>query len=410
MPARSRTRAKQDAQLHGTKSTISFKQSQKGQRLRSGGRSGQESALSAEDDFHSLPDLASIQHFQHDPLDLNTRSIRVISVIPSPDTADCQTDTVIECTIRQVPLAEDQYICLSYAWGDEASPAQIVLNGKLFMVWRNLYQFLLQARKHKLSDDLWIDAICLDQQNVQERNHQVQQMAEIYCQASSVIVWLGVDDGADAFCLLSLLPNREVIRSYVHHCVNSNGAHVDRTGAYCDQCGRSRGTGMESALAACCHLEYFNRLWVLQEICVAKELNVWWGATQLSEDIFSRLVSKVGVPEWLRLIRNSRPSFQSICQATSRQRCTRVHDRVYSLLGIINSGAGFDVDYDEQPLQLARRVLAYFGFGDNPKAFAQALFQGLDLGLNPVELFWPQSLDWPRRYVAKGPLNPPTFS
>ena len=59
------------------------------------------------------------------------------------------------------------------------------------MVTRNLYTALKQFRAEKLSEPFWIDAICINQGNLQEKNAQIKMMKEIYSHASRVLVWLG---------------------------------------------------------------------------------------------------------------------------------------------------------------------------------------------------------------------------
>ncbi|OAL43075.1 heterokaryon incompatibility, partial [Pyrenochaeta sp. DS3sAY3a] len=83
------------------------------------------------------------------------------------------------------------YSCLSYMWGDPEEQHAILINGKTFKVRRNLWDFLRVAQTKLFNNFLWIDALCIDQQNTQERNHQVQQMGNIYSRAKTVLLWLG---------------------------------------------------------------------------------------------------------------------------------------------------------------------------------------------------------------------------
>ncbi|ORY07549.1 heterokaryon incompatibility, partial [Clohesyomyces aquaticus] len=83
------------------------------------------------------------------------------------------------------------YKCLSYQWGPEAKGGFIKINGKAYFVCRNLLHFLQRARTRYHSEPLWIDALCIDQDNNDERNHEVQLMGTIYTQALEVYVWLG---------------------------------------------------------------------------------------------------------------------------------------------------------------------------------------------------------------------------
>jgi hypothetical protein len=84
-----------------------------------------------------------------------------------------------------------QYTALSYTWGDAPADCIIELNGQPFHVRRNLWDFLDRARKADFVWYLWIDALCIDQSTVRERNHQVALMGKMYSQAREVLVWLG---------------------------------------------------------------------------------------------------------------------------------------------------------------------------------------------------------------------------
>ncbi|KAE8449252.1 hypothetical protein EG329_008419 [Mollisiaceae sp. DMI_Dod_QoI] len=84
-----------------------------------------------------------------------------------------------------------KYEALSYAWGDSLSMESIYINDQSLSVRSNLATILRYLRKKKVSRILWIDAICINQNDVAEKNVQVQRMVQIYRQASSVLVWLG---------------------------------------------------------------------------------------------------------------------------------------------------------------------------------------------------------------------------
>jgi len=76
-------------------------------------------------------------------------------------------------------------------WGDVEDQRVVFVNNKRFEVRRNLYDFLCLARKLSITDTLWIDAICINQEDVEERNKQVQLMGEIYEKAGQVLIYPG---------------------------------------------------------------------------------------------------------------------------------------------------------------------------------------------------------------------------
>lgn len=91
--------------------------------------------------------------------------------------------------------AKPKYTALSYVWGPETPLTPILVNGKLFAVRQNLYSFLCHYSRSSQEDCLlWIDAICIDQNNPDEKSSQVGRMGSIFGQAHLVVCWLGTHD------------------------------------------------------------------------------------------------------------------------------------------------------------------------------------------------------------------------
>ncbi|KAH7091970.1 heterokaryon incompatibility protein-domain-containing protein [Paraphoma chrysanthemicola] len=132
--------------------------------------------------------------FQHGPLGQTQSSIRLIEILP-----DLQQGP-IRCELIHSVIS-DSYVCLSYMWGDGNRTRNILVNGKRFRVYTNLFNFLhlMQAQpvSHVTSASphtrirYWVDALFIDQSNNSERNHQVAQMGRILLSAQLVHVWLG---------------------------------------------------------------------------------------------------------------------------------------------------------------------------------------------------------------------------
>lgn len=130
--------------------------------------------------------------FGHKPLAKIIGNIRLLEVIRS-------TAGVIRCEMHEVALSsKPKYVALLYTWDRDGRYAHIECNKMPMRVGRNLWDFLNRYQHCNLDehqgDLIWIDAVCINQENVQERNHQVDQMREVYSSAASVIVWLGEDE------------------------------------------------------------------------------------------------------------------------------------------------------------------------------------------------------------------------
>jgi hypothetical protein len=176
------------------------------------------------------------------PLSSEPGTIRLLRIMPHQDeTAD------IQCELFEYPLQSSRsthlYEALSYVWGDSDQTLPILVHGKSFNVTVNLHAALLQLRNHSIERILWIDAICIDQDNQAEKEHQIQYMANIYGQANRVLVWLGeaADDSDLVFDVMRHVRNKEDITVL----------------------GMQR---LELAALALLQRSWFQRIWVRQQI------------------------------------------------------------------------------------------------------------------------------------------------
>ncbi|EMT71127.1 heterokaryon incompatibility protein-domain-containing protein [Fusarium oxysporum II5] len=126
------------------------------------------------------------QPFTYSPLPSNGW-FRLLSILPSHDeTSD------ISCELHHHELSTcPQYEAISYTWGNEDARERLLVNGTVFKVRPNLHAALRAFRQPHEAKLIWVDAVCINQQDQGERNRQVLQMNQIYSQAQVVDVWLG---------------------------------------------------------------------------------------------------------------------------------------------------------------------------------------------------------------------------
>jgi hypothetical protein len=139
----------------------------------------------------------------YEPLDSKRREIRIAKLNPGDFSDD------IRCTLFKVSLDDNpQYQALSYVWGDPGVTRQISLNGSPYQVTESLEIALRHLRLPSEERILWVDAICINQRDVPERNVQVRHMGSVYETASKVIAWLGEESGDSnlAFDAFEALP------------------------------------------------------------------------------------------------------------------------------------------------------------------------------------------------------------
>ncbi|KAI1376403.1 heterokaryon incompatibility protein-domain-containing protein [Hypoxylon crocopeplum] len=115
------------------------------------------------------------------------REIRLLDLLPGRGR--------IQCNLRHVPISPDNHFeALSYCWGTHTRMVKILVNDGDFFVTRNLHAALKRLRDKKSVRTLWIDAICIDQNNIPEKNVQVSLMRNIYGACQRVVIWLGEQD------------------------------------------------------------------------------------------------------------------------------------------------------------------------------------------------------------------------
>jgi F420-0:gamma-glutamyl ligase-like protein len=128
--------------------------------------------------------------YHYSPLSLEHDCIRLLRLMPHKDVrADIQCE-LFEYSFQN-SCDTHLYEALSYVWGDVKERLPVFIHGLRFDVTVNLHAALSGLRNYSIERILWIDAICIDQENAAEKEHQIQSMAKIYGQANRVVVWLG---------------------------------------------------------------------------------------------------------------------------------------------------------------------------------------------------------------------------
>jgi hypothetical protein len=299
--------------------------------------------------------------FVYSPLHNPTKEIRLL-VLKSKYQSECGSyGHNIECSLRLVPLyllSITNYEALSYTWGSpEDGVREIRLGGKPFNVRINLWWALDHLRYSDQPRILWIDALCIDQSNDIERGHQVRQMGLVYSEASKVIIWLGLPAA-----------NSNAAFEFI---ADSNAASLDiQAGAY--EISNPFHTTNLNAFFALCERGYWSRLWVVQEIVLARELMVRCGPDEATWTAFSRALQgyeyydriKSSLPYLFDRQRNDRYyecRLLNLLEACQTSKCADPRDKVYGLLGLAND-CGEDelvVDYSKTVYEVYRDVIAF---------------------------------------------------
>lgn len=209
---------------------------------------------------------------------------------------------------------------------------------------RNLY-FALAALSHNVAcrdklrgcDYLWIDALCIDQDNVAERGHQVGLMADIYRDAKHVMVWLGP----------SLDEAFETVEKQWHPSIEEAYYFGYR---YEDR--------IKTSLDYFFCATYWTRVWIIQEFLLAKDLMFVSDSRILKWDTLSVNFRQTHQPSAAsagpyahvgRVIHekiwggsfdstaHDLPRLLALIAKFSEHSCSDIQDRVYSILGLVET-------------------------------------------------------------------------
>ena len=217
------------------------------------------------------------------------------------------------------------YHALSYAWRSNQSTRQTILEGVPFDIGANLSdalyaleeRFKLSRRIAGSESYLWVDALCIDQANTEERNHQVRMMADIYSCAKVVIVWL------------------ELEFEYFLETLGPQIVHEDLA---------------RNSLEMFFKADYWHRAWTVQEFELAQDIIFAAGSSFVGIEYVSlvlRIDARVVLPSSLqydRVIRRIRdrgtirqlPLRELLVQFRDLE-CQDPRDTVFALLGLAQS-------------------------------------------------------------------------
>jgi hypothetical protein len=211
--------------------------------------------------------------------------IRLLTIIPGDSPEICAALTVVD------EFADPRYQCLSYTWGpprkSDAGQARFehsrrfVLDGIEVSIKPNLDDALHHLRRLNICGPIWIDALCIDQEDIGERSQQVSKMDRIYANAYEVIIWLGTE-----------LPElASVIHTIQKIGVTSDEImQVSAADKFVNSLKNKLFDDEELIALFDFSLEFhwFTRIWTVQELALARERRFLCGTTTLKlEDVWA---------------------------------------------------------------------------------------------------------------------------
>ncbi|KAK5044903.1 hypothetical protein LTR84_010275 [Exophiala bonariae] len=223
--------------------------------------------------------LPVTEMYNYSPLPKAYSAFRLLTVMPGRKTDDIICKLQVE-NLDSLPL----YEALSYCW-DKGNPDHLIIcEGKILKVGANVWDALYRMRRRRHPRCMWVDAICINQEDLEERASQVKRMNIIYQSAKSVVVWLGNTNSHFAIPFVTVVVQSSW-RAPGAKLLVDHGLHL--FGDVPVQIPLQTHSGELRAFAWWTVQEFFKcpwflRLWVVQEVVAAKKVEVVWGHASMS--------------------------------------------------------------------------------------------------------------------------------
>jgi hypothetical protein len=271
--------------------------------------------------------------------------IRLLELVPGSFDDGIEMRLIVSSLSAGPP--RPSYEALSYVWGTESASQKVSLNNIPVEITLNLDCALRHLRHEVKTRTLWIDALSTNQDDTQERSHQVQIMGKIYSAAQSVIIWLDPVKstnlhlkallGAMQFHFSNESATPTTLFDYACSVISLIEANTSANPKDC----------LLDALQWIVERPWFGRVWVVQELALARTARVHIGPYSFPWQPFERFMA------WLPHHNFDPRARAEFAEAAARvvkfereahfssQLCRTVHlsatdprDKVFSILGI----------------------------------------------------------------------------
>lgn len=337
--------------------------------------------------------------FDYVPLSHHPSSIRLLQLLPSDEVGSS-----LCCEIFHTDLKDENgipYEALSYTWGEDSETVDILVNGCLFPITTNLAAALRALRYTHMPRILWVDAICINQKDIDERGKQVSIMWNIYQTACCVVVWLGPEEGDSSIAMHNFsqreaqnrLPVREVRdRKWPAELEGKRcRCHAGDWYSYPPRPGVQKlaerrwftriWVGLDSNTSSATERQCLMLLQVLQEVAAAKRVVIMCGDIAVDGNDFCNemIMSSPWNRVFQKILPRARPALELMKRSTSDSRFEKrplielvenfrtleakeTVDKVYALLGLSSDAStspDLQADYTIPPNVLAQKLVKF---------------------------------------------------
>ncbi|KAH8911976.1 HET-domain-containing protein [Coniochaeta sp. PMI_546] len=202
---------------------------------------------------------------------------RLINLHPS---ANAEDPLVCDLDFLDLDHEPYSYDAVSYVWGEPRFIKTLKCGQKILLITATLASALRRFRSQTVSRRLWVDAVCINQQDVAEKTRQVRNMALIYERARSCVVYLGDRKPGQEKYMYFLLRLAELVETMGEASVvtNRNNKLIDQamTEAF--------GARNNEAINDIASIPWFQRRWIIQEASLCRAAVVFLGPSMANMD------------------------------------------------------------------------------------------------------------------------------
>jgi hypothetical protein len=297
---------------------------------------------------------------------------RLVTLLPG------EGDSQLMCFLSRASLlGQPEFVAVSYTWGDPVNTHEIICEGASFHVTSNLKAILLELRRKSRRVRLWIDAICINQSDIVEKEQQILLMRKIYEAASRVVVCLGPGGYWDSWSAWDLI-DRLLRAKKLQAERNDTRTFFEMKAKDLKDYDLKLYEEAFWALGTMMECSWFKRVWVIQELAVAKRAIVLWkGEEKLWEDFVEAIIYAADfcLPTmWSNAHRITRIMYLDAARCTVQKGeshgllhllfmhrsfdSTDLRDKIYALSGLANDMDVLDVkpSYSISAAELYRAV------------------------------------------------------